>query len=156
MRTDETGPAGDQDPHAAFSIRSVSGAARAGARTGEGATAPAGYGGIFQRNIRASGMIPQISVMLGQRADAPVLRVERGLVDDVIDPAETRAVLAHALAMLRTKHADQSDEELAALTAVLLTRAAANAAAAAPPARPMLRPAPHLAYRSPVSWLQAA
>ncbi|WP_329587566.1 acyl-CoA carboxylase subunit epsilon [Kitasatospora sp. NBC_01250] len=58
--------------------------------------------------------------------------------------------------MLRTKHADQSDEELAALTAVLLTRAAANAAAAAPPARPMLRPAPHLAYRSPVSWLQAA
>jgi acetyl-CoA carboxylase carboxyltransferase component len=30
---------------------------------------------------------------------------ERGLIDDVIDPRETRAVLASALAMLRTKHA---------------------------------------------------
>ncbi|WP_327067471.1 acyl-CoA carboxylase subunit beta [Kitasatospora sp. NBC_01250] len=36
----------------------------------------------------------------------PYYAAERGLVDDVIDPAETRAVLAHALAMLRTKHAD--------------------------------------------------
>ncbi|MYV90770.1 carboxyl transferase domain-containing protein, partial [Streptomyces sp. SID1034] len=31
---------------------------------------------------------------------------ERGLVDDVIDPAETRAVLIASLAMLKTKHAD--------------------------------------------------
>ncbi|MFP8907977.1 carboxyl transferase domain-containing protein, partial [Streptomyces atacamensis] len=30
----------------------------------------------------------------------------RGLVDDVIDPADTRGVLIGALAMLRTKHAD--------------------------------------------------
>ncbi|NKY97175.1 acyl-CoA carboxylase subunit beta [Nocardiopsis alborubida] len=37
----------------------------AGARIQEGVTALAGYGGIFQRNTRASGMIPQISVMLG-------------------------------------------------------------------------------------------
>ncbi|MFE9426706.1 acyl-CoA carboxylase subunit beta [Kitasatospora sp. NPDC006697] len=36
----------------------------------------------------------------------PYYAAERGLVDDVIDPAETRAVLAAALAMLRTKHAD--------------------------------------------------
>ncbi|MGF1427381.1 acyl-CoA carboxylase subunit beta [Kitasatospora sp. LaBMicrA B282] len=36
----------------------------------------------------------------------PYYAAERGLVDDVIDPAETRTVLAHALAMLRTKHAD--------------------------------------------------
>ncbi|HZG06851.1 MAG TPA: acyl-CoA carboxylase subunit beta [Streptomyces sp.] len=36
----------------------------------------------------------------------PYYAAERGLVDDVIDPADTRAVLAHALAMLRTKHAD--------------------------------------------------
>ncbi|MCI3239130.1 acyl-CoA carboxylase subunit beta, partial [Streptomyces spinosisporus] len=36
----------------------------------------------------------------------PYYAAERGLVDDVIDPAETRAVLASALAMLRTKHAD--------------------------------------------------
>lgn len=37
----------------------------AGARIQEGVSALAGYGGIFQRNTRASGLIPQISVMLG-------------------------------------------------------------------------------------------
>jgi acetyl-CoA carboxylase carboxyltransferase component len=37
----------------------------AGARIQEGVTALAGYGGIFQRNVRMSGVIPQISVMLG-------------------------------------------------------------------------------------------
>ncbi|MET9778703.1 acyl-CoA carboxylase subunit beta [Streptomyces sp. NPDC006367] len=37
----------------------------AGARIQEGVTALAGYGGIFRRNTRASGVIPQISVMLG-------------------------------------------------------------------------------------------
>ncbi len=37
----------------------------AGARIQEGAAALAGYGGIFRRNVRASGVIPQISVMLG-------------------------------------------------------------------------------------------
>ncbi|MEU2058414.1 acyl-CoA carboxylase subunit beta [Streptomyces bungoensis] len=37
----------------------------AGARIQEGISALAGYGGIFQRNVRASGVIPQISVMLG-------------------------------------------------------------------------------------------
>ncbi|MFB9383036.1 acyl-CoA carboxylase subunit beta [Pseudonocardia petroleophila] len=37
----------------------------AGARIQEGVTALAGYGGIFRRNVHASGTIPQISVMLG-------------------------------------------------------------------------------------------
>jgi methylmalonyl-CoA decarboxylase subunit alpha len=37
----------------------------AGARIQEGVAALAGYGGIFRRNVRASGVIPQISVMLG-------------------------------------------------------------------------------------------
>jgi methylmalonyl-CoA decarboxylase subunit alpha len=37
----------------------------AGARIQEGVTALAGYGGIFQRNVRCSGVIPQVSVMLG-------------------------------------------------------------------------------------------
>lgn len=37
----------------------------AGARIQEGITALAGYGGIFVRNVRSSGVIPQISVMLG-------------------------------------------------------------------------------------------
>ncbi|MBD0734333.1 acyl-CoA carboxylase subunit beta [Streptomyces sp. CBMA29] len=37
----------------------------AGARIQEGVSALAGYGGIFRRNTSASGVIPQISVMLG-------------------------------------------------------------------------------------------
>ncbi|MEU8198579.1 acyl-CoA carboxylase subunit beta [Microbispora amethystogenes] len=37
----------------------------AGARIQEGVTALAGYGGIFRRNVRMSGVIPQINVMLG-------------------------------------------------------------------------------------------
>ncbi|WP_349262310.1 acyl-CoA carboxylase subunit beta [Actinocrinis sp.] len=36
-----------------------------GARIQEGVAALAGYGGVFQRNVRASGVIPQISVILG-------------------------------------------------------------------------------------------
>ncbi|WP_372504046.1 acyl-CoA carboxylase subunit beta [Actinomadura rupiterrae] len=37
----------------------------AGARIQEGVTALAGYGGIFRRSVKASGVIPQISVVLG-------------------------------------------------------------------------------------------
>ena len=37
----------------------------AGARIQEGVTALGRYGGIFLRNTQASGVIPQISVMLG-------------------------------------------------------------------------------------------
>ncbi|MBC8092733.1 MAG: acyl-CoA carboxylase subunit beta [Pseudonocardia sp.] len=37
----------------------------AGARIQEGVTALAGYGGIFRRNALASGVVPQISVILG-------------------------------------------------------------------------------------------
>jgi len=37
----------------------------AGARIQEGVCALAGYGEIFERNVRSSGVIPQISVMLG-------------------------------------------------------------------------------------------
>jgi acetyl-CoA carboxylase carboxyltransferase component len=36
-----------------------------GARIQEGVTALAGYGGIFRRNVQASGVIPQISVIMG-------------------------------------------------------------------------------------------
>jgi acetyl-CoA carboxylase carboxyltransferase component len=44
----------------------------AGARIQEGVTALAGYGEIFRRNIRASGVIPQISVILGPCAGGAV------------------------------------------------------------------------------------
>lgn len=37
----------------------------AGARIQEGVNALAGYGGIFRRNVRASGVVPQINVMAG-------------------------------------------------------------------------------------------
>jgi acetyl-CoA carboxylase carboxyltransferase component len=37
----------------------------AGARIQEGVTALAGYGGIFTRNVQLSGVVPQISVVLG-------------------------------------------------------------------------------------------
>jgi acetyl-CoA carboxylase carboxyltransferase component len=37
----------------------------AGARIQEGVNALAGYGGIFRRNVQASGLIPQISLMVG-------------------------------------------------------------------------------------------
>ncbi|MEO3844816.1 carboxyl transferase domain-containing protein, partial [Streptomyces sp. B22F1] len=36
----------------------------------------------------------------------PYYAAERGLVDDVIDPVDTRQILIRSLAMLRTKHAD--------------------------------------------------
>ncbi|CAM5625378.1 Acyl-CoA carboxylase subunit beta OS=Streptomyces tendae OX=1932 GN=F3L20_18975 PE=4 SV=1 [Streptomyces tendae] len=36
----------------------------------------------------------------------PYYAAERGLIDDVIDPRETRRALAGALAMLRSKQAD--------------------------------------------------
>jgi acetyl-CoA carboxylase carboxyltransferase component len=44
----------------------------AGARIQEGVIGLAGYGGIFQRNVRASGVIPQISVILGPCAGGAV------------------------------------------------------------------------------------
>ncbi|RZM98934.1 carboxyl transferase domain-containing protein, partial [Streptomyces alfalfae] len=37
----------------------------------------------------------------------PYYAAERGLVDDVIDPTETRQVLIAGLAMLANKHADR-------------------------------------------------
>ena len=43
-----------------------------GARIQEGVTALAGYGDIFLRNVRASGVIPQISVILGPCAGGAV------------------------------------------------------------------------------------
>ncbi|MEU5902656.1 methylmalonyl-CoA carboxyltransferase [Streptomyces sp. SID335] len=65
---------------------------------------------IFRRQIAAA---PDPEAMRARLAKEyktelmhPYYAAERGLVDDVIDPAETRAVLIRALAMLRTKHAD--------------------------------------------------
>jgi acetyl-CoA carboxylase carboxyltransferase component len=59
----------------------------AGARIQEGVSALAGYGGIFQRNTRASGVIPQISVMLGPCAGGAVY--SPALTDFVLMVRET-------------------------------------------------------------------
>jgi acetyl-CoA carboxylase carboxyltransferase component len=59
----------------------------AGARIQEGVVALAGYGGIFRRNTRASGVIPQISVILGPCAGgaayAPALTDFVFMVNDI-------------------------------------------------------------------------
>src|SRR5207247_4936976 len=43
-----------------------------GARSQEGAASLAGYGYIFDRNVRSSGVIPQISVIMGPCAGGAV------------------------------------------------------------------------------------
>ena len=43
-----------------------------GARIQEGVVALDGYGGIFYRNVKASGVVPQISVILGPCAGGAV------------------------------------------------------------------------------------
>src|SRR5437773_11155542 len=43
-----------------------------GARIQEGATSLAGYGYVFDRNVRASGVIPQISLIMGPCAGGAV------------------------------------------------------------------------------------
>src|SRR4051812_28164259 len=44
----------------------------AGARIQEGVVSLAAYGGIFYRNVKASGVVPQISVILGPCAGGAV------------------------------------------------------------------------------------
>jgi methylmalonyl-CoA decarboxylase subunit alpha len=65
---------------------------------------------IFRREIAAAddpgGMRQKLVKEYKAELMHPYYAAERGLVDDVIDPAETRWVLISAMAMLRTKHAD--------------------------------------------------
>jgi methylmalonyl-CoA decarboxylase subunit alpha len=64
---------------------------------------------IFRRQIAAA---PDAEAARAELVESyrtelmhPYYAAERGLVDDVIDPAETRAVLVRSLRMLRSKHA---------------------------------------------------
>ncbi|KLI96850.1 acyl-CoA carboxylase subunit beta [Streptomyces albidoflavus] len=65
---------------------------------------------IFRRQIAAAEDPEAMRARMVKEYKAelmhPYYAAERGLVDDVIDPAETRQVLIDSLAMLRTKHAD--------------------------------------------------
>jgi methylmalonyl-CoA decarboxylase subunit alpha len=65
---------------------------------------------IFRRQIAAAddpeAMRQQMIKQYKAELMHPYYAAERGLDDDVIDPAETREVLIRSLRMLRTKHAD--------------------------------------------------
>ncbi|MGW1607507.1 acyl-CoA carboxylase subunit beta, partial [Streptomyces eurythermus] len=65
---------------------------------------------IFRRDINAADDPEAVRRQRVEEYKAelmhPYYAAERGLVDDVIDPADTREVLIRSLAMLRTKHAD--------------------------------------------------
>jgi acetyl-CoA carboxylase carboxyltransferase component len=67
-------------------------------------------GVVFRRRIQAAddpdAMREQLVKEYRAELMHPYYAAERGLVDDVIDPADTRSALVGALAMLRTKHAD--------------------------------------------------
>ena len=66
---------------------------------------------IHRRAVAASADpdATRASLVADYRAELmnPMHAAERGLVDDVIDPADTRRVLARSLAMLRAKHRPQ-------------------------------------------------
>ncbi|MEU5537278.1 carboxyl transferase domain-containing protein, partial [Streptomyces sp. NPDC020362] len=67
---------------------------------------------VFRRRIQAADDPDTMRQQLVKEYKAelmhPYYAAERGLVDDVIDPADTRSALIAGLAMLRTKHADLS------------------------------------------------
>src|SRR5882757_4060706 len=77
----------------------------AGARIQEGVTALAGYGGIFTRNARASGVIPQISVMLGPCAGGAAY--SPALTDFVFMVRETSQMFITGPDVVRTVTGEQ-------------------------------------------------
>lgn len=96
----------------------------AGARIQEGVAALTGYGGIFTRIVRASGVIPQISVMMGPCAGgaayAPALTDFVFMVDDssqmfVTGPSVIKAVTGESVSQdeLGGAHAHASSSGVA-------------------------------------------
>ncbi|MFD4528624.1 acyl-CoA carboxylase subunit beta [Streptomyces sp. NPDC058470] len=77
----------------------------AGARIQEGVTALAGYGGIFTRNAQASGVIPQISVMLGPCAGGAAY--SPALTDFVFMVRETSQMFITGPDVVRTVTGEQ-------------------------------------------------
>jgi acetyl-CoA carboxylase carboxyltransferase component len=65
---------------------------------------------VFRRRIQAADDPDAMRRRLVKEYKAelmhPYYAAERGLLDDVIDPADTRRILVESLRMLRTKHAD--------------------------------------------------
>jgi acetyl-CoA carboxylase carboxyltransferase component len=80
----------------------------AGARIQEGVTALAGYGGIFRRNVAMSGVVPQISVMLGPCAGgaaySPALTDFVFMVRDVAQMFVTGPDVVHTVTGEQVSH----------------------------------------------------
>ncbi|GLW05771.1 methylmalonyl-CoA carboxyltransferase [Microtetraspora sp. NBRC 13810] len=81
-----------------------------GARIQEGVMALNGYGGIFHRNVRASGVIPQISVVLGPCAGgaaySPALTDFTFMVRDTAQMYLTGPDVVEAVSGVRVTHAE--------------------------------------------------
>ncbi len=81
-----------------------------GARIQEGVTSLHGYGGIFSRNVRASGVIPQISVILGPCAGgaaySPALTDFTFIVRDTAQMYLTGPDVVEAVSGQRVSHAE--------------------------------------------------
>nr|WP_205625674.1 acyl-CoA carboxylase subunit beta [Actinomadura atramentaria] len=92
----------------------------AGARIQEGVTALAGYGGIFRRNTRSSGVIPQISVMLGPCAGgaayAPALTDFVFMVRDISQMFITGPDVVQAVTGERVTHDELGGADVHAAT----------------------------------------
>ncbi|WP_219509776.1 acyl-CoA carboxylase subunit beta [Nonomuraea ceibae] len=82
----------------------------AGARIQEGVTALAGYGGIFQRNARMSGVVPQISVIMGPCAGgaaySPALTDFTFMVRDIAQMFITGPDVVEAVTGASVTHAE--------------------------------------------------
>jgi acetyl-CoA carboxylase carboxyltransferase component len=81
----------------------------AGARIQEGVMALAGYGGIFRRNVRSSGVIPQISVMLGPCAGGAAY--SPALTDFVLMVRRTASMYVTGPDVIRAVTGEQIDLE---------------------------------------------
>ena len=80
-----------------------------GARIQEGVNALAGYAEIFQRNVMASGVIPQISVILGPSAGGAVY--SPALTDFVIMKRETSYMFLTGPAVVKTVTGEDVTQE---------------------------------------------
>ena len=87
-----------------------------GARIQEGASALDGYGGIFYRNVQASGVIPQISVVLGPCAGgaaySPALTDFTFMVNDIAQMYLTGPDVVEAVSGQRVTHAELGGAEV--------------------------------------------
>ena len=81
----------------------------AGARIQEGVTALAGYGGIFRRNTAASGVVPQISVILGPCAGGAAY--SPALTDFVFMVRGTAQMFVTGPDVVRTVTGEQVDHD---------------------------------------------